>query len=88
MHLRVETAATVFTRRYRKGLEILEMILILNPGSGEEIKQRAWLRYELGLYKQARADLETYLAMGPPAEDIEDVKKWIVMLQRTQARMN
>lgn len=76
------------SRRYRKGLEILEMILVLNPGSSDEIKQRAWLRYELGLYKQARADLETYLSMGPAAEDVEDVKKWITMLQRTQARMN
>lgn len=76
------------SRRYRKGLDILDMILVLSPGSLEEIKQRAWLHYELGQRKQARADLETYLSLCPQADDIDDVKKWIVALQRTQARLN
>jgi regulator of sirC expression with transglutaminase-like and TPR domain len=76
------------SRRYRKGLEVLEMMTVLSPGSTEEIKQRAWLHYELGQRKQARADLETYLSLCPQADDIDDVKKWIVALQRTQARLN
>jgi regulator of sirC expression with transglutaminase-like and TPR domain len=76
------------SRRYRKGLEELAMILVLNPGSTEELKQRAWLHYELGQRKQARAELETYLSLCPNADDIDDVKKWIMALQRTQARMN
>jgi regulator of sirC expression with transglutaminase-like and TPR domain len=76
------------SRRYRKGLEILDMILVLSPGSPEEIKQRAWLHYELGQHQQARAELETYLTIRPEAEDVEDVQKWIMALKRTQARLN
>jgi regulator of sirC expression with transglutaminase-like and TPR domain len=76
------------SRRYRKGLEVLEMMLLLNPESTEEIKQRAWLHYEIGQHKQARAELETYLSMCPDAEDIDGVKKWILALKRTQARLN
>jgi regulator of sirC expression with transglutaminase-like and TPR domain len=76
------------SRRYRKGLEVIEMLLMLDPGATEEIKQRAWLHYELGQHKQARAELETYLAAQPEAEDVEDVKKWILALRRTQARLN
>ena len=76
------------SRRYRKGLEVLEMMTVLSPGSTEEIKQRAWLHYELGQRKQARAELETYLSLCPQADDIDDVKKWILALQRTQARLN
>ena len=76
------------SRRYRKGLEVIEMLLVLSPGASEEVKQRAWLHYELGQHKQARAELETYLATRPEAEDVEDVKKWILALRRTQARLN
>ena len=76
------------SRRYRKGLEVIEMLLVLSPGATEEIKQRAWLHYELGQHKQARAELETYLATRPEAEDVEDVKKWILALRRTQAQLN
>jgi regulator of sirC expression with transglutaminase-like and TPR domain len=76
------------SRRYRKGLEVIEMLLVLSPGATEEIKQRAWLHYELGQHKQARAELEAYLATQPEAEDVEDVKKWILALRRTQAQLN
>lgn len=76
------------SRRYRKGLEVIEMLLVLSPGATEEIKQRAWLHYELGQHKQARAELESYLATQPEAEDVEDVKKWIMALRRTQAQLN
>jgi regulator of sirC expression with transglutaminase-like and TPR domain len=76
------------SRRYRKGLEVIEMLQLLSPGATEELKQRAWLHYELGQHKQAREELETYLATRPNAEDLEDVKKWILALRRTQARLN
>lgn len=76
------------SRRYRKGLEVIEMLLVLSPGATDEIKQRAWLHYELGQHMQARAELETYLANRPEAEDVEDVKKWIMALRRTQVRLN
>jgi regulator of sirC expression with transglutaminase-like and TPR domain len=76
------------SRRYRKGLEVIDMLLLLNPGSTEEIKQRAWLHYELGQHSQARDELESYLASRPEAEDVEDVKKWILALKRTQAQLN
>jgi regulator of sirC expression with transglutaminase-like and TPR domain len=76
------------SRRYRKGLEVIEMLLVLSPGASEEIKQRAWLHYELGQHKQARDELETYLDTRPNAEDVDDVKKWILALRRAQASMN
>jgi regulator of sirC expression with transglutaminase-like and TPR domain len=76
------------SRRYRKGLEVIEMLLLLNPDATEEIKQRAWLHYELGQHVQAREVLETYLAKRPEAADMADVEKWILALKRAQARMN
>jgi regulator of sirC expression with transglutaminase-like and TPR domain len=76
------------SRRYRKGLEVLEAIQVLSPGVTEEMKQRAWLHFELGQRKQALAELENYLSLRPQAEDVDDVKKWILSLKRTQARLN
>jgi regulator of sirC expression with transglutaminase-like and TPR domain len=76
------------SRRYRKGLEVIEMLLVLSPGAIDEIKQRAWLHYELGQHKQARDQLENYLDARPNAQDVDDVKKWILALRRAQARMN
>ena len=76
------------SRQYRKGLPVLDAIVALAPAAADELKHRAWLHYELGHWKQARQDLETYLSVRPDAEDADDARKWIDRIRRGQATMN
>lgn len=76
------------SRQYRKALQVIELILALEPNSPDELKQRAWLNQELGHRKQALNDLEIYAALRPDGQDAQDVQKWIGNIRRTLARLN
>ena len=76
------------TRRYRKAIGVMDMILSLLPASPEEVKQRAWLHYEMRHLSRARQDLETYLSLRSDAEDAESVIEWIKEIRQSLARMN
>jgi regulator of sirC expression with transglutaminase-like and TPR domain len=76
------------TRRYRKAIGVMDMILSLLPASAEEVKQRAWLHYEMRHLSRARQDLETYLALRSDAEDAASVSEWIKEIRQSLAQMN
>ncbi len=76
------------TRQYRKSIGVMDMILSLLPASADEVKQRAWLHYELRHFSRARRDLETYLSLRSNAEDAESVTEWIKEIRQSLARMN
>ncbi|MBI1353114.1 MAG: tetratricopeptide repeat protein [Acidobacteria bacterium] len=75
-------------RRHRLALEVLDTILALEPDSAEEIKQRAWVRYELGERGSALRDLERYVDLRPNGADAEQVQDWMNKLRRTLAHLN
>lgn len=49
------------TRNFRKALPMADLILVLHPHSPEDLKQRALLRYSLGMQRLAAEDLDEYL---------------------------
>ena len=56
-------------RNFRKALPIVDLVLVIYPRSPEDVKQRALLRYSLGMMRRAVEDLEDYLKMSPDASD-------------------
>src|SRR5436309_2162836 len=54
-------AVYLSTRNFRKALTISDLILVVHPGSPEDVKQRALLRYSMGLHRLAAEDLNEYL---------------------------
>ena len=76
------------SRQYRKALQVIEVVLALEPNSPEELKQRAWLNHELGRRKEALNDLEIYAALRPEGSDSQDVQRWIENIRRTLAQLN
>ncbi len=54
---------------YQKALSVVERILILNPGTLSEIRDRGLLYMQTSLFAKALADLEFYLANTPGPED-------------------
>jgi len=81
-------AIYVNSRQHRRALEVLDAILALEPESPDEVKQRAWVRHELGHRGAALRDLETYAGLRPEAEDAQQVQDWMNSLRRTLAHLN
>jgi len=76
------------TRNFRKALPIADLILVIYPRSAEDIKQRALLRYSMGMHGLAAEDLDDYLKMSPNASDAEDMRQMALSIRRMLALMN
>lgn len=76
------------TRNFRKALPIADLILVIYPQSAEDLKQRALLRYSMGLHGLAGEDLEGYLKMSPNASDSEEVRQMSLSVRRMMALRN
>ncbi|MFZ0733322.1 MAG: transglutaminase-like domain-containing protein [Candidatus Sulfotelmatobacter sp.] len=76
------------TRNFRKALPIADLILVIYPRSAEDVKQRALLRYSMGMHGLAAEDLEEYLKMSPNASDAEEIRQMSLSIRRMIALMN
>jgi|SRR5215469_1085322 len=76
------------TRNFRKALPIADLILVIYPQSPEDLKQRALLRYSMGIHNLAAEDLDAYLKVAPKASDAEEIKQMALSIRRMLALMN
>ena len=76
------------TRNFRKALPIADLILVIYPQSAEDVKQRALLRYSMGMHRLAAEDLEEYLRLSPRASDADDTRQMALSIRRMLALMN
>jgi regulator of sirC expression with transglutaminase-like and TPR domain len=76
------------TRNFRKALVIADLILVIHPQSAEDVKQRALLRYSMGMHALAAQDLDEYLKISPTASDGEEVRQMSLSIRRMLALMN
>ena len=76
------------TRNFRKALPIADLILVIYPQSSEDLKQRALLRYSMGMHSLAAEDLDAYLKVSPKASDAEDIRQMALSIRRMLALMN
>jgi regulator of sirC expression with transglutaminase-like and TPR domain len=60
-----------------KTLSVLDQLLILDPGSASEMRDRGLLYITLESYPQALEDLESYLRLAPGADDAAMIKAQI-----------
>jgi regulator of sirC expression with transglutaminase-like and TPR domain len=75
-------------RNFKKALPIADMILVLYPQSADDLKQRALLRYSMGLHGLAAEDLTQYLKVSPNASDADEVQQMSLSIRRMLALMN
>lgn len=76
------------TRNFRKALPIADLVLVIYPRSPEDLKQRALLRYSMGLHGLAAEDLDDYLKMSPNASDADEIRQMSLSIRRMLALMN
>ena len=71
-----------------KTLSILDQLVILNPSSVSEIRDRGLLYITLERYAQALEDLESYLRLAPKADDAAMVKTQIEAVRNRYIRLH
>lgn len=74
----------IYLRRgeFGKGLSVMERLVILEPHSAHEIRDRGLLYLKLECFPQALKDLEAYLAMASDADDQEIIRDQVVSLKK------
>ena len=73
---------------FKKALPILEKILLLNPNSAVDIRDRGVAHYKLNQLSRAVSDWSRYLEINPSAEDREETMKNIHLLGQLLALRN
>ena len=71
-----------------KGLSIVDRLMVLDPASGEDIRDRGLIYLQLECFKQALEDLESYLRLAPHAEDAHAIRKQVTALTRQVAQIH
>jgi regulator of sirC expression with transglutaminase-like and TPR domain len=69
-------------------LAIIDKILLLNPGTPSEVRDRGLLYMQTSLFAQALADLEYYLAHAVASEDSSYIKNHIKILRTVVCATN
>ncbi len=55
-------------------IQVLDLILLLNPDSAVDVRDRGLVYYEMGNFVTARSDLARYRELHPHAEDAEVIE--------------
>jgi regulator of sirC expression with transglutaminase-like and TPR domain len=76
------------SKAYDEALGIVELQLVVNPWSLDEVRDRGLIHHERGAYSDALRDLETYLQYREDAEDAQKVHERVEMLRPRVAGQN
>jgi regulator of sirC expression with transglutaminase-like and TPR domain len=73
---------------YQRALDMVDLLLRLNPYSGEDLRDRGLLYSAIGCYEWAAADLETYLSLVPSAAEADGLRLRITEMRHRAERLN
>ena len=71
-----------------RALRVVDLIVRIQPGSAEDLRDRGVLYASLDCYGLAARDLESYLALAPQARDAEELAARVAQLKQQAARLN
>lgn len=80
----------IYLRAYAfdKGLSIVDMMVMVEPGAVAQFRDRGLLRLQLRQFEGAAKDLEHYVRNSPIAQDREEMENHVKELKRIRAMMN
>ena len=71
-----------------RALRVVDLLVRIQPGSAEDLRDRGILYAALDCYSLAARDLESYLSLAPQAKDAEDLAARMALLRYKAARLN
>ena len=66
---------------FERALTMIDRVVVLQPQILDERRDRGLVRYQLGRYKEAQEDLQSYLDSAPAGTDTEDVERVVSQLK-------
>lgn len=69
-------------KNFLKTLAVLQRLVVLDPSSAEDIRDRGSVYLKLECFQYALADFESYLGLVPNAKDADAVREEIVTLRK------
>lgn len=75
-------------QEFAKALSVVDRLLILEPRTATEVRDRGLLLSQLKRYPEATADLQRYLKLAPGAEDSEVICDHLRSIRQRVASMN
>jgi regulator of sirC expression with transglutaminase-like and TPR domain len=73
---------------YVRALSIIEKLLLINPDTPNETRDRAAVHYKLGNLSSALADWASYLELQPEAPDSDEIKNYLKVVGQLLAMRN
>jgi regulator of sirC expression with transglutaminase-like and TPR domain len=71
-----------------RALRVVDLLVAIQPGSAEDLRDRGILYASLDCYGLAAHDLESYLALAPRAKDAEELAARVAQLKHQASRLN
>ncbi len=71
-----------------RALRVVDLLVRIQPGSAEDLRDRGTLYAALDCYGLAARDLESYLSLAPAAKDAEDLAARVALLRHKADRVN
>lgn len=71
-----------------RALRVVDLLVAIQPGSAEDLRDRGILYASLDCYGLAAHDLESYLALAPRAKDAEELAARVTQLKHQASRLN
>jgi regulator of sirC expression with transglutaminase-like and TPR domain len=71
-----------------RALRVIDLLVRIQPGSAEDLRDRGILYAALDCYGLAARDLESYLSLAPGAKDARDLAARAAQLRQQAARLN
>ena len=81
-------AIYVNREEFAKALSVVERLLLLDPESATEMRDRGLLLFQLKRYPEAMADLQRYLLRAGSAEDAETIRGHLGAIRQRVATWN
>ena len=73
---------------HERALRTADLIVLLNPGSAEDVRDRGLILAALECYGMAADDLEAFLAAAPKGPEADQIRVKIAEMRRKAARVN
>ena len=86
--LRNLEAIHVKDQDYTRALRAVELLLLMDPESAEDVRDRGVIYAALDCYGLAARDLEAYVALAPRAPDAEELRGRIDVMRQKASRLN
>ena len=73
---------------FDKARMVLDLLIAAMPDYGEEYRHRGFIHMRQLNYREAKADLETYLRLEPNSPERPQVERQLVLIERWKAGLN